>query len=205
MQVSNTLTRWHKVVERINASIQEKELAIQYLGLSNKTSTVENFDLVVKNVNVDLQKAESLFSERMALAELAFTIRSKLAHANVDHGVSNLLCEIEMLRKSIAAMGVFVAPGNTFEQTQEIVARKVDSLNKTMNSTATNAFDIAHREKNETLRFSIITDEMKKTYENKIQEAKMRIIALNDKLSDVNATKLSIEVDKDVAKMVGLS
>jgi len=101
MNHSLTLTRWHKVAERINAALKEREARViaaftaATISPWNKEAVEDKAAGIAARAKADLALIEH------AAAAVA-TIRSALALRNAELGISARLAEVEAANRRVA-------------------------------------------------------------------------------------------------------
>lgn len=192
-----TVTRWHKVCERLSQRATEQgSAALEALGetrvdgYSGKES-VEAMELAAK-------KAEESLSGISVLLDSWAEIRARLAAANAANGVSVLMARQERAQRELKVLTAIL----TAQKPNMVAAGALAEYKPFV-------------EKNE--RFSYRGDEPKgaisvrtlsKDGEAKIrarvEELRLTVSSMADKASDINREKVSIDVPDEVARVCGI-
>ena len=101
--ISNTLTRWHKIAERLHQAAVELDQEIAQAVTPGSAVDFDTFEVrktaLSAAANVALSAKTELYH---ALQFALFDVRRKLAHANVNHGVADLLNAREVIKSQVA-------------------------------------------------------------------------------------------------------
>jgi hypothetical protein len=190
-QISNTLTRWHKIAERVkqaaNELAQKNFQAIQAgRNLDADTFSVRKAALQT-TVGSAVGEQTSLY---FALQDALFGIRRALAHANVRHGVADLLNEMEQAKQK----------ANYFSNLVDSSAGALSVSEYSALCAKRNANSAGMYGANVTF---LSAEELADLTEKR-DAARREVNALADRLADANASKLSLDISEEVAKVVGL-
>jgi hypothetical protein len=189
--LSNTLTRWHKIAERIQKAAQE----IRGKNVSVLNST-QGIDVGAFDVRQDSLKAatEKVLVDQtelyLALQRATFTIRKALAHANVKEGVSSLLADMENAKQDEAYYAALLETADNALSVTEFAA-----LAKKRAGTNTGMYDVT---------VTFISAEKQAELGEQRDRARREKDSLANRLSDANASKLSLELDEKVVAFMGL-
>lgn len=192
--VSNTLSRWHKVVGRIKAATEQ--LASQIEGNLGSVSYNNLAVLraekagIVKETEAAIAKVGLLMKLNTTLGE----VREAMARANVEKGVSALLAEqVTKTNERSLYEGLMAAAGRsrlTLEQVESL-------LGEAARNTATPHYRESHT-------FGRVSEAQLIEWDARIEVLARELTGLTDRLSDVNASRLSIEIDEEVLAHLGM-
>ncbi|GBG14591.1 trigger factor [Novimethylophilus kurashikiensis] len=191
-QVSNTLSRWHKVVDRFKQSIAQLSGDIK-----RSISPVTYNNLAV--VKVEREHYTKVAADAVAKVDLLLKlnatvghIREQLARANVEKGVSALLAEQVSKQAEKALLEDLVSSTEgvrlNFKDAEVVMAR-----NETANS--------AYREH---FTFSRVDESVADAWRSELDALNRALVALSDRISDANAQRVAIELDEDVLAYMGM-
>jgi hypothetical protein len=207
---SNTLTRWHKIGERANEKLGDLNAQITEL-LGIHVLTVDTLDRDLEKSHSDLNKVAKLQAERDSVSDALASIRKALARANVEQGVSDLLVDMETLRRKISGLNVYI--GNSrfqdVSQAKEVINQKKDFISNIEKSLATvtnpvPVFDQIRTLKREAVNFFPVSESDVETVKEQITALRKEVVKLGDSLSDKNATKIQIALSESASKSLGL-
>ena len=199
MKIEVTLTRAHKIIERLNEDAGVLAQKIQSLGyIRAKPTTSGLFDKAATQLT-ELQASRSMCDE---LIVLVADIKIALAKANVAFGVSAKLTEVDMLNRMLSVSKFLSTPETnsiTLDDVQVTQAR-VAALQEKKELTPIDQQYLNAAEMQKIIQVGV-------AYEA-IQEGnatlKKKIRRLTDEISDLNRNKITIEISEDLAKAVGL-
>ncbi len=197
MTYTLTLSRWHKVAERLNAGSKERETralaALTGTAVSpwNKEGVEGKAAEVMEQAKTDLGVIEA------ATAAVA-RIRSALALRNVELGISERLAEADaanrrarLYRELLDKQGVdMVKPADMRHVPATVIADEPYSFGRRAGSTITLA--IADK---------TLLDELR----TKLARDQARAHALLDEVADANREKLELELDMKLVEIAGLA
>lgn len=189
IEVSLTITRLHKVIERIKALISEKSALVtsaseQFVNLATAVS-------MIPRLRVLGASAIPVLDEVAALYELQAKLRTVVSHMNEKLGVSDLLAQLDAQAKLLklkrglipAATAIYVAD----------LERHCQLLKDRDGKTAY-----------ETVEACGLTAEQVADLQEDIRVLQASSYALSDKLSVLNATQVKVTLPEDLAKQFGL-
>ena len=189
-----TLTRWHKVAERLARDYGE--------SVSGSRST-----LTQTTVSAYLGEEQEQFLQTQTLTALAnldraFRIQDAVAHirhlvgdANVREGVSAKLAEFDKLNRRVKALSEVVE-----SQSSDMVSvTQLRSIPKDYVADGSN-YD-SNRPK---IKVRMLDLQALEQLSGQLGSARKAAYALSDEVSDLNKAKLSIELETEVASAAGL-
>ena len=198
MKYTLTLSRWHKVAERVNAALKEREANVKTaftattISLWNKEGVEEKAAEIGRRAADDLALVE-------AGARAVAAIRAALAMRNADLGISGRLAEVEGANRRAALYrtiidgqkpdmvrpeGVRALPGELVGETESWGFARRSALAVTLQT--------ADRVLVESLR-------------EKLSREQSYATRLLDEVADLNREKLEIDVPQEVIGIAGLA
>ena len=185
-----TLTRAHKIVERIRSKLSEleKEIGfvlptIQITGYAGEHQMAETKVLVNNALASQVKHKE--------LLDIMTEIRTKVGAANVESGVSHLLAEQEGLSRRIALMkSILAKPSN---------AISLDALPDYKPFGEQNSFARVTG-----IQVSTLPTEISNDLATELTKLQTQAFALSDKMADANASRISLELPDNIAEVLGL-
>src|SRR5690606_6940431 len=107
MKYTLTLSRWHKVAERINAALKNSETYIKTAYTATTISPWNKADIEAKATMIGKRALEEL--DRFAAgAQAIATIRSVLARRNAEHGIADRLAAADAANRRAAIYKSFL-------------------------------------------------------------------------------------------------
>ena len=189
-----TLTRWHKVAERLAREYGE--------AVSESRSTLTQTAI---SAYLGEEQEEFLQTQtQTALANLdrAFQIQDAVAHvrhlvgdANVREGVSAKLAEFDKLNRRVKALSEVVE-----SQSSDMVS--VTQLRSIPKDYV--ADGASYDSKRPRIKVRMLDTQALERLADQLSNARKAAYALSDEVSDLNKAKLSIELETEVASAAGL-
>ena len=189
-----TLTRWHKVSERLAREYGE--------AVSESRSTLTQTAI---SAYLGEEQEEFLQTQtQTALANLdrAFQIQDAVAHvrhlvgdANVREGVSAKLAEFDKLNRRVKALSEVVE-----SQSSDMVS--VTQLRSIPKDYV--ADGASYDSKRPRIKVRMLDTQALERLADQLSNARKAAYALSDEVSDLNKAKLSIELETEVASAAGL-
>lgn len=190
--VSNTLSRWHKVVERFKQAIAQLSVEINrgigQVSYSNLAVLNAEHNVISRDADTAVSKVALLLALNMSLGR----IRESLARANVEKGVSALLAE-QVSKQSQKGLleGLVAASGGSRLQLSDAAAVLAERPGMTS----------VYRESHS---FSRVDEATVEGWQAQIDGISRELVALSDRISDANASRHAIELDEDVLAYMGM-
>ena len=198
-KITNTLTRWHKIAERIKGALNDRRQEV--LGALQGGNSVDADTFSVRS-NVLAEKASKALTEGMAdvlrLQDALFYVRKELARANVQFLVSDLLNQMERAKQEMNFLEeCIVAAGGklSIEEMHNLASRRQ----------AQPAPQTVYGHGREQFSVSLVSTEQLDELKAKRDAARRSVNGLADKVADANANKLTLELDDIVVEVLGLS
>jgi hypothetical protein len=197
MKHSLTLSRWHKVAERLNAGAKEREsraltaLTATTISPWNKEGVEAKAVEIAQQANADLAVIEA------ATAAVA-RIRSALAHRNVELGISGRLAEADAVNR------------RTRLYRELLDKQRVDMVNPAdmRHVPATVAVDEPYsfgRRLGSAITLAIAGKTLLDELRVKLAREQARAHVLLDEVADANREKLELELDQELSEIAGLA
>lgn len=197
--ITNTLSRWHKIAERIKiAAIESRQETLRALQAG---ANIDSDAFAVRRETLQTNANEALttgFETVLKLQGAVASVREALARANVEHGVSDLLNRTEKLKQELAFVNECLSATEdklSVAEMEQLAARR-----KEQSSTASPYAHLQDR-----LGVSFATDDQVAKLKARRDEVRRKLNALSDKVSTANASTMSLELDEDVITLAGLS
>jgi hypothetical protein len=195
MKYSLTLTRWHKVAERINAALKEREARALAVLTATAISPWNKEGIEAKSEDLAVRARSDLALIETGTAAVA-AIRAALAKRNAELGISERLAEAdavnrrvklyrELLEKQSADM---VRPADVRHVPATIAG---DDAGWIRRSAATITLAIADK---------ALLDELRA----KLAREQARAHALLDAVADANREKLELDLADELVEIAGL-
>ena len=190
---SCTLTRWHKVTERLTkesgaflksakAGLTETTIT-EYLGDSQEARLTQLRDQCLLQMQRGLEIQYAVTSVRQALGE-----------ANDKNGVSRELAEYDRLVKRANVLNTIVNA-----QTAQLVT--IGELKHIKNPTRSEEWKDRGQTK---IAVGLLEGEMLIDFQTQAEAANAAMYAQADKVSDLNKAHLALELPVDIARIAGL-
>lgn len=189
--ISNSLTRWHKVAERIKGATTELKAAnVACLSVGHQIDG-DTFTVRKASLSSDADKALGTKTALyFSLQEALFAIRKALAHANTAHGVSDRLSEMEAAKQKGEYYSALLETADGSLSVEEFAA-----LAAKRSGTSSHMYGV---------NVTFISAERLATLTEQRDSARREVNALADRLADANATKLSLQLSDEVVAFLGL-
>ena len=186
-----TLSRWHKVAERLHGeALKLEERATQIL--TNTSITARNRLGVADQLYLLSAEAKEA-SERLAGLWTAIgTIRKALASENARVGVSSRLTEVDLLNRKIR----FLTNVLTRQQADMVSPDRLEAVRDS---------DSGMGSATHTIRIRFLEVDAKRTLELDLAQATKVRNAILDHISDLNREKLALELPDESADVAGLT
>lgn len=189
-----TLTRWHKVAERLARDYGE--------SVSECRQTLSQTMISAYLGEEQEQFLQDQTQNALANLERAFRIQDAIAHirhlvgdANVREGVSARLAEFEKLNRRVKALSEVV-------DSQSIDMVSVTQLRNIPKDYV--ADGASYDSKRPRIKVRMLGMQDLEALTNQLDAARRAAYALSDEVSDLNKARLSIELETDVANAAGL-
>jgi hypothetical protein len=197
MQYTLTLTRWHKVAERINAALRERETDVKAAFTATAISPWNKEGVEQKAAEIARRGADDLALIEVGARAVAH-IRTALAIRNAELGVSAKLAEAESANRA-AALYKAIIEGQQADMVRPEsvralpagIANEADAFSFGRRTAAVITLQIANAAFVESLRERLAREQARGT-------------KLLDEVADLNREKLEIDVPQEVIGIAGL-
>ena len=198
MKYTLTLSRWHKVAERVNAALKEREANVKTAFTATTISPWNKEGVEEKAAEIGRRAADDLALVEAGARAVA-AIRAALAVRNADLGISGRLAEVEGANRRAALYrtvidgqkpdmvrpeGVRALPGELVGETESWGFARRSALAVTLQT--------ADRILVESLR-------------EKLSREQGYATRLLDEVADLNREKLEIDMPEEVIGIAGLA
>ena len=189
-----TLTRWHKVAERLardyGESVSECRSTLSQTVISAYLGEEQEQFLQTQTQNA-LGNLERAFRIQDAVAH----IRHLVGNANVHEGVAGKLAEFDKLNRRVKTLSEVVDS----QSTDMVSVTQLRSIPKDYV-----ADGASYDSKRPKIKVRMLGMQDLEKLANQLDAARKAAYALSDEVSDLNKAKLSIELETDVASAAGL-
>lgn len=189
-----TLTRWHKIAERLardyGESVSEARAALTQTEVSAYLGE-EQEQFLLTQTQTALANLERAFRIQDAVAH----IRHLVGDANVREGVSAKLAEFEKLNRRVKALSEVVeSQSNDMVSVSQLRSIPKDYV----------ADGASYDSKRPKIKVRMLDMPALDRLADQLSSARKAAYALSDEISDLNKAKLSIELETEVASAAGL-
>jgi len=189
-----TLTRWHKVAERLAREYGE--------SISESRSTLSQTVISAFLGEEQEQFLQAQTQSALGNLERAFRIQDAVAHirhlvgnANVHEGVAAKLAEFDKLNRRVKTLSQVVDS----QSTDMVSITQLRSIPKDYV-----ADGASYDSKRPKIKVRMLGMQDLEKLASQLDAARKAAYALSDEVSDLNKAKLSIELETDVASAAGL-
>ena len=189
-----TLTRWHKVAERLardyGESVSESRQTLTQTTVSAYLGDEQKLFLQTQTQNA-LKNLERAFRIQDAVAH----IRHLVGEANVREGVSAKLAEFDKLNRRVKTLSEVVDS----QSTDMVSVTQLRNIPKDYVADGAN-----YDSKRPKIKVRMLGMKELETLAEQLSSARKAAYTLSDDVSDLNKAKLSIELETEVASAAGL-
>ncbi len=189
-----TLTRWHKVAERLARDFGESASECR----STLTQTVISAYLGEEQeqfLQAQTQKALGNLERAFRIQDAVAHIRHLVGNANVHEGVAAKLAEFDKLNRRVKTLSEVVDS----QSTDMVSITQLRSIPKDYV-----ADGASYDSKRPKIKVRMLGMQDLEKLASQLDAARKAAYALSDEVSDLNKAKLSIELETDVASAAGL-
>ena len=195
MKYSLTLSRWHKIVERMNAALKEREARIKTAFIDTTISSWNKEGIEDKAAEIARRAAGDLLLAE-AGSQVIASIRATLALRNAELGIAGRLAQVEAMNRR-SGLYKAVIEGQKADMVRPEAVRSLPELAAqsdwlSRRSALAVTLQIADRELLETLRTKLAQE----------QGQAMRIL---DEIADLNRETVEIDMPQEVLEIAGLA
>ena len=189
-----TLTRWHKVAERLareyGEAVSESRSTLTQTAISAYLGE-EQEEFLQTQTQTALTNLDRAFRIQDAVAH----VRHLVGDANVREGVSAKLAEFDKLNRRVKALSEVVE-----SQSSDMVS--VTQLRSIPKDYV--ADGASYDSKRPRIKVRMLDSQALERLADQLSNARKAAYALSDEVSDLNKAKLSIELESEVASAAGL-
>lgn len=189
-----TLTRWHKVSERLareyGEAVSESRSTLTQTAISAYLGE-EQEEFLQTQTHTALTNLDRAFRIQDAVAH----VRHLVGDANVREGVSAKLAEFDKLNRRVKALSEVVE-----SQSSDMVS--VTQLRSIPKDYV--ADGASYDSKRPRIKVRMLDTQALERLADQLSNARKAAYALSDEVSDLNKAKLSIELETEVASAAGL-
>ena len=189
-----TLTRWHKVAERLareyGESVSESRSTLTQTAISAYLGE-EQEEFLQTQTHTALTNLDRAFRIQDAVAH----VRHLVGDANVREGVSAKLAEFDKLNRRVKALSEVVESQNS----DMVSVTQLRSIPKDYV-----ADGASYDSKRPRIKVRMLDTQALERLADQLSNARKAAYALSDEVSDLNKAKLSIELETEVASAAGL-
>lgn len=197
MNHSLTLTRWHKVAERINAALKERDARVVAAFTAATISPWNKEGIEQKAAGIaERGKADLALVEQGSAAVAA--IRSALARRNAELGIAARLAEVEAANRRIALYRAVVE-----KQTVDMV-RPEHVRHVPAHAVAEGEPSWGRREAPR-ITLQVADAALLAELASKLAREQARTHALLDEIADLNREKLELDIAPELNEIAGLA
>jgi len=192
-----TLTRWHKVAERINAALKEREVRVVVAFTAATISPWNKEGVEQKAVDLGARgKADLALVEQGSSAVAA--IRSALARRNAELGIASRLAEVEAANRRIALYRA-VLDKQSVDMVQPENVRHVPALAMSESEPSWG------RREPSRITLQVADAALLAELASKLAREQARSHALLDEIADLNREKLELDIPSELHEIAGLA
>jgi hypothetical protein len=204
--ISNTLTRWHKIAERMHQAAVEVD---QEISQAVNPGAAVDFDTFEVRQNALTAAAEVALTSKTqlyhALEEALFDVRRVLAHANVKHGITDLLNAREAIKSKVLFYTKHIEAAQSAMPPEEFTALGLRrSIQPAQSQSDLTMMRLRGRDGNGSSRVTFMTAALLAEWTEKRDTLRRKQTNIADQLSDCNACRIEIEIEDRVAQALGL-
>lgn len=197
MKHTLTLTRWHKVVERINAALKERDARVVAAFTAATISPWNKEGVEQKAAGIaERSKADLALIEQGSAAVAA--IRSALAHRNAELGIAARLAEVEAANRRIALYRA-VLDKQSVDMVQPEHVRHVPAHAVPESEPSWGRRDAPR------ITLQVAGEALLAELAVKLAREQARSHALLDQIADLNREKLELDIAPELHEIAGLA
>ena len=197
MHYTLTLSRWHKVAERLNAALKERESQVKS-ALTATTISPWNKDGVEEKAAEIARRASDDLVLVQAGTRAVAQIRAALAIRNAELGVSAKLAEAESANRA-AALYKAIIEGQKPDMVRPESVRALPAV-----LTDADTFGFGRRTAG-LITLQIANAALVGSLREKLAREQARATRLLDEVADLNREKLEIDVSHELIAIAGLA
>lgn len=191
---TSTLSRWHKVAERLSREYTETVFSSRVTLNQFKVSAYlgESQEQFLRD-----QATHSLaaLDRAFAVQDCIVRIRQAVGHANVREGIADQLAELDKLNRRVKVLSELVEG-----QTNDLIG--IEDLHKIPADYV--ADGERYDSKRPSIKVRVMSLEQLAVLTDQFERTRARSYGLADEISDLNRVKLTVELPTWVAELAGL-
>ena len=196
MKYTRTLTRWHKVAERIHLAVKEREAAVKTAFTATTISPWNKEGVEDKAADIARRAAEDLALIEAGVQAIA-TIRAALAVRNAQLGVAGKLAEAEAANRRAAFYKALIE-GQKLDMVRPADVRALP----VRLFAETDDWPLARRA---AITLQTADKALVDGLRAKLEQEQARATRLLDEVADLNREVIEVEVPEAVIKIAGLA
>lgn len=188
--VTISMNRWHKVVERLVAlrSAAQEQMSRSVVARESM-QTAGLFEKRQGEAAVRFVKASAEFDKAV---DTILAIRQAIQVTNISSGIANRLAQLDALRVQATAVQALV---DQLQSAVSLADAKVLAESRVSTDMYSMRQEVAIAAVDE-VGFQVLKD--------KLNSLNVQRNNLADEISELNTTRVAIEIDADIAKQIGL-
>ena len=189
-----TLTRWHKVAERLSREYTEAVYAVKQTLTQTRVSTYLGQDQEV-SLQLESHNAEERLQRAFRVQDALADVRRVIGDANVHHGVSAKLAEFDKLNRRLKVVTELI----------EAQSANMVSIEQLKNIPQDYVADGSHYEsKRPQLHVRMLGREAIANLKQEFESIRARAYALSDEIANLNRATANVALSKEVATLAGI-
>jgi len=188
-----TLTRWHKVAERLTREFTDLSKSAK-AGLTEMTVSEYLGESQISRLSGFRDECLEKLESALRIQDAIVRIRQSLSAANEQHGVASALAEYDKLQKRATLLGALVSA----DDGQKVGLHELQHVKNPAKSDD-------WRERGQTkIPVAMLDSEQRVSLKNRADEAMAAAYAQADRVADLNKAQLQLELPPDIARLAGL-
>lgn len=198
MKYTLTLSRWHKVVERMNTALKEREANVKKAFTATTVSPWNKEGIEEKTASIARRAADDLALIETGARAVA-QIRAALAIRNAELGVAARLAEAEAANRAVALYkSVLEGQDADMVRPESVRGLPVALVGET------DPFAFGRRAA-PTVKLQTADEALVESLREKLAREQARATRLLDEVADLNREKIEIDVPREVLDIAGLA
>jgi len=198
MKFTLTLSRWHKVAERIHAALKEREVEVKAAFTATTISPWNKEGVEEKAVEIARRAALDLALIEVGVRALSY-IRAALGTRNAELGVSAKLADAESAKRAVALYKSIIEGQNV----DMVRPQSVGTLPPGLIGEA-DGFGFGRRAA-AVVTLQVVSADLVESLREKLASEQARATRLLDEVADLNREKLELDVPREVLGIAGLA
>ena len=197
MKYSLTLSRWHKVVERINAAVKERETSVKTAFTATTISTWNKQGIEEKAAEMLSRAARDICLIEVSVETIA-RIRTALAIRNAKLGISRKLAEAEAANRRASLYRAIIEG----QRPDMVRAEHVSSLPPLAGDSEPFGFG---RRVGGAITLELVDLPLLEEYRENLTDAMVRATTLLDEVAELNREKIELDLPEEIHQIAGLA